>query len=89
MKRLCRYDAYHELFRSCHVFDTNCSHSSTVAPAVMQCVLHVIFWNAAAFLGYASKLQCISCNICWNVLGTSGWFYRRLEILCIVMEPKC
>jgi hypothetical protein len=89
MKRLCRYDANHELFRSCDVFDTNCLHSSTVAPAVMQCVFHVIFRNAAVFLGYASKLQSILCNICWNVLGTSGWFYRRLEILCIVMELKC
>jgi hypothetical protein len=32
----------------------NCLHSSTVATAVMQCVFHVIFRNAAVFLGYAS-----------------------------------
>jgi hypothetical protein len=43
MKRLCRYDANHELFRCCDLFDLNCLHSSTVATAVMQCVFHVIF----------------------------------------------
>jgi hypothetical protein len=58
-------------------------------PHLLCSVFYVIFRNSAVFLGYESKLQCIWCNICWNVLGTSGWFYRRLEILWIVMEPEC